>query len=469
MFTKEKVLEAIKWAVAGRLLAQIITWSVSLLVLRFIAPDAYGSFMVSQLIISFLIMLGVFGIDKVIVQSQHLHTEQKRQLLFLMILISWTLAALLFSFSHYIANFYDYDDIQQKASWLALALLLTPWITLAEASLDRELQFKHKSIANLIVAVICSLITLALVFMGFGVWSLIISYLIQRLLLSICYCSIAKSVILPSIKLNKLSVLGLSGSIFLAGDIVWLLTQSIDGLLGAKWYGVTIYGYFALALHLSSLILNKLMPVFNQTLMSFIARIQDDKQMVFTTLSRVITLSLFITVPVFWGLAISAKTLIPLLLGETWTQSAILMSILCFCIPLKVINSLISMTLLGIGKSRTVVVLRSANLGILVVLLYTFSAFDYVGLAYAVVCAFGFHFLLNLIAIKHIFNRLILPSFKPLLFGLIMLGPCASIVYFTDNDWLILFSQIGIGASIYVVLMAKFESKESKEIIGWFK
>jgi len=472
MFTKTQVLQAIRWAILGRLFAQIITWSVSLIVLRYVAPESYGSFIVVQLIISLLMMIGVCGFDKVIIQSKQLQRIQLKQILFIMLSLCLLFVVSLHFLSEYIAQFYAHNNMQDKILWLSLALLLTPWITISEASLDKELRFKEKAQYNLVIAVICSLVTLMLVLNNYGIWSLVISFLLQRASLSICYCYLAKTPILPSISFVNLKTISYAGGLFLLGDIMWLLTQSVDGLLGAKWYGVEVYGLYALAVHLSSLILNKMMPIFNQTMMAFIAKIQDDLQKIATTLQKVLSLSLYVSIPIFWGLAAVASTLVFTIFGEKWLQSALIMSILCVFIPIKINNSIVSMTLLGMGKAKLIMYVRLSVLIVLIAALFAFSNYAYLGLVYAVVSSIIAHAFINSVLVRIIFKRSLRITYKPILFGVLMAFLCVSIKYVSEamsiSTYLILILQIFAGAMTYVALMLKFEKDTSQEIKSWF-
>lgn len=472
MFNKTQVLEAIRWAILGRLLAQIITWSVSLIVLRYIAPESYGSFIVVQLIISLLMMLGICGFDKVIIQSKQLSHSQLRQILFIMFALCGFFVIGLFNASDYIAQFYAYTDMQDKIIYLSFALLLTPWISIAEASLDKELRFKEKAKGSLVVAVVCSLVTLLLVINNFGIWSLVISFLLQRACLCLYYCYLANTPIIPNFSISNMRSISYVGGLFLLGDIMWLLTQSVDGLLGAKWYGVEIYGFYALAVHLSSLILNKMMPIFNQTMMAFVSKIQNQEDKIAASLQKVLGLSLYLSIPIFWGLASIASALILTIFGETWQESALIMSILCVFIPIKINNSIVSMTLLGMGKAKLVMYIRLAVLLVLTVCLFVFSELSYLGLVYSVASSIIVHAAINVLLIRRTFNRAIVFPYKAILFGLLMALACVITGIACEALFLPVYinlvSQIIVGALCYISLMLSLEKDASQEIKSWF-
>ncbi|MFW8590366.1 oligosaccharide flippase family protein [Glaciecola sp. 2405UD65-10] len=473
MFSKAQVIQAIRWALLGRLLAQVITWSVSLIVLRYVSPESYGSYIVVQLMISFCMMVNVFGFDKLIIQTKNLSKSQAKNILFIMACLSILFVALINLTSPIISEFYNYDGLQDKIFYLSFALLLTPWLSLAEAYLDKELRFKEKAKCNLAVALACSVITIILILNEFGIWALVASFLVQRVSLCICYCVIAQTPLLPSVNFSNFSKLGFTSGLFLLGDVLWFLTQSVDGLLGASWYSMQVYGFYALAIHLSSLILNKMMPIFNQTMMAFIAKIQDQKDKVLMSLRKVLGLSLYVSIPIFWGLATVAEPLVLAVFGPKWQQSAIIISVLCAIIPLKINNSIVSMTLLGMGEAKLLMLIRLLVLISLSAALFGFKQFSELGLVYAVAVSIFIHALVNIIVVYKIFGQFIGFSFKPILFGVLMVSSCLLLSSFLNSLTLPLIInliiEITIGVLCYVILMYALASDVTTEIKTWFK
>ena len=473
MFSKAQVIQAIRWAVLGRLLAQVITWSVSLIVLRYVSPEAYGSYIVVQLIISFCMMINVFGFDKLVIQTKDLSQRQASNILFIMVCLSLFFVGLINLTSPVISTYYNYHDVQDKIFYLSFALLLTPWLSLAEAHLDKELRFKEKAKCNLVVALACSVVTIILVLNNFGIWALVASFLVQRSSLCLCYCFIAKTPLLPSINFSGFSKLGFTGGIFLLGDVLWFLTQSVDGLLGASWYTMQVYGFYALAVHLSSLILNKMMPIFNQTMMAFVAKIQDQKDLVLLSLRKVLGLSLYISIPIFWGLATVAEPLVLTVFGPKWQQSAIIISVLCAVIPLKINNSIVSMTLLGMGEAKLLMLVRLIVLLSLCIALFSFRHFSHLGLVYAVAVSILTHALINIFVTYKKFGQFVGLKIKPILFGAIMVLGCLVVSSLLANTTLPVVTNLiietTVGILCFALPMYLLAPDVTAEIKSWFK
>ena len=96
MDIKEKVLSALRWTVLARVTAQAVTWGITLVVIRLLAPSDYGLMAMSEVFFGLLLMLSDAGLGQALVQAKKVTDRQTRQLFGVLVLMSATLFAVLF-------------------------------------------------------------------------------------------------------------------------------------------------------------------------------------------------------------------------------------------------------------------------------------------------------------------------------------------------------------------------------------
>src|SRR3546814_19582021 len=69
-----RVRSAVIWRSGSQILAQIITWASTLLVIRLLDPSDYGLFAMTQVVLSFLAFLNGWGFARALVQR----SEERR-------------------------------------------------------------------------------------------------------------------------------------------------------------------------------------------------------------------------------------------------------------------------------------------------------------------------------------------------------------------------------------------------------
>src|SRR3546814_2100667 len=89
----DRVRSAVIWRSGSQIFAQIITWSVTLVVIRLLDPADYGLFAMTQVIMSFLAFLNGWGFASALVQSDSVDPFRIRQAFGLLLLLNAMLAA----------------------------------------------------------------------------------------------------------------------------------------------------------------------------------------------------------------------------------------------------------------------------------------------------------------------------------------------------------------------------------------
>jgi len=106
MSLRSQALSGFRWTASVRLLSQVITWAITLIVIRLLTPADYGLLAMATVFVSFLAMFSEMGLGAAVVQKADVDVTLLRRVFGVVLVIHFTLAALLFLSAPLIAAFY---------------------------------------------------------------------------------------------------------------------------------------------------------------------------------------------------------------------------------------------------------------------------------------------------------------------------------------------------------------------------
>src|SRR5690348_1488476 len=70
MSLKQRIVAAVGWSTGIKLVFQLMTWAMTLLVIRILSPDDYGLMAVSQVFANFLLGFSALGLGDALIQRE---------------------------------------------------------------------------------------------------------------------------------------------------------------------------------------------------------------------------------------------------------------------------------------------------------------------------------------------------------------------------------------------------------------
>ncbi len=350
MEIRERVLHAIKWSASTKLLGQVITWGTTIYVIRLLTPEDYGLMAIALLFINFMLMLKELGLGAVIVQKADIEEQLIRKVFGFLLSANFILFLVLLLLAPIIADFFDEPRLVLLVRVLSLQFLIMAFEIVPMALLERELNLKHKSLAQLFGQVAGGVVSLSFALSGYGVWSLVYGALADSVVRTI-----GMNIAYPFLKLPIFSFKGMKESIsfggFVTGErVMWYFYNQADIFIIGKMLGKELLGIYSVAMHLSSLIMHKTGEVIYTVSFPAFSKVQHDRTKVgeyFLKAARLLSLLVF---PIFFGMSAISQEIITVLLGEKWQGAIIVLEILCLVMPLRMISNLLPPMLQGIGK-----------------------------------------------------------------------------------------------------------------------
>ena len=239
-----RVRSAVALSFAGRVIGAITTLSSSVVIARLLTPDELGVYAIGLTLMLLLETLREFGVDRYLVQEQHLTRDKIRAAFSVAILLAWSAGGLLLVVSGPVSTFYSAPVLASVLSVLAICFFLLPFGAPVLSLLRREVCFATLLRINAGANVATAVVSITLAEMGFGAVSMAWGAVAGAAAVTIGACASrpAYALIAPTLQ-GWRPVLAFGGQFTFASVIVQLSESAMLLLIGSM-LGLNALGLF---------------------------------------------------------------------------------------------------------------------------------------------------------------------------------------------------------------------------------
>lgn len=342
-----------KWTAAGKFAAQMISWSSTIIVIRFLTPEDYGLVALATILIGFAALIGELGLTSAIIQDKHVTDQKIQDTQGLVGVIYIFLTALCIIGAPYFSKFYESPELTNIIIVLSTQFLLLALTSVDFALLRKNLDFKGVALVEMLANTLGAVTTLiCAVLFNMGVWSIVIGTLAIFASNAVGYRLRTKRVFTWSINIkNSIDYLKFGGSMSLQRLFSYINGQSSSIIIG-KSFGPEQLGILAISRELASLVAEKITPIFSNVLFPLYAKMDSTNEQanVFYTCVKVLYV---VILPCSWGIGLTAEHLVPVILGNTWLRIIPYLQILAFWAPASVICFTYPSIMYALGDKKT--------------------------------------------------------------------------------------------------------------------
>lgn len=346
----DRVRSAVIWRSGSQILAQIITWGSTLLVIRLLDPADYGLFAMTQVILAFLAFLNGWGFASALVQSDSLDPFRIRQAFGLLLLLNGLLAAIQFFGAPLAAAYYGQPMVAELLRVQALMFLATPFIALPEVMMSRALDFRRQAFVNLAAALAGAGTALACALAGYGVWTLVYAPIALFWTRAIGLTLATRLLVWPSFDFRGCGQIIGFGSAVLFSQFFWLIQSQSDVFIAGRRFEPHALGLYAEALFIAQIFMAKFVPPLNEVAFPAYSRIKHDRAGVRWSFLKTVRLLMLVAAPFYCGLAVVAAPMIETLFGLKWLGMTPYIQLLSLALLLMTVQIMFAPVTNALGK-----------------------------------------------------------------------------------------------------------------------
>ena len=395
MSFSSRVLAGLGWTAGSRFASQLLSWTVTIMVMRILNPADYGLLAMATALIAILSMFSDLGLSHAAISSPEVDVPTLRLVFGLALAVNGVLYAVLFIAAPFIASFYGEPRLTLIIRIVGLQFLVEAFAVIPNVMLQRALEFKWRSLIGLITAIVSALTTLGLALNGFGVWSLVLGSIAGTVLSMICLNFLRPFLHLPSFVLKGSRKLFTFGGYVVVARVLGTLYMQADTAIGARVLGPAQIGLYSVGMQLASLPMQRIAGILNSVAFPAFAQIQHQPEVVAHYLQRGLKLLSMFSFAVFWGMAAVAPEIVGVILGPKWGDATLPLQLLALVMPLRMLWQVMPPILLGLGHAKLVAQNHIVAFICMTGAFFLGAQFGIIGLSLAWIIMFPVVFLLN--------------------------------------------------------------------------
>jgi O-antigen/teichoic acid export membrane protein len=338
------------WTGGGQLIGQVVSWLATILIIRLLSPGDYGLMAMATALLGFFTLIADLGFGSAAVQAQTLERSHLRQLLGMAIVANAGGCLIMLAGAPLAASFFGEPRLTPIVRVLSVNFLLLAAYVLPQSQVVRELDFRTKARIDVVATVSAAGVGLGMAAAGFGVWALVGNIVLTQLVRAVGYNVARPLRLVPSFAWSAATRLAQFGAMLTADRLLFFLYGQIDIVIGGRALGKEALGLYAVALSLSAVPMDKVLPIFTQVSFAAFSRIQGEADRVQRNVLRAVHLVSLGCFPAFLGMAAVAGDLVPVVLGDRWLPLVVPFQVLCLVLPFKALGALLPPALFGVGR-----------------------------------------------------------------------------------------------------------------------
>jgi teichuronic acid exporter len=339
---RTRVARSVFWLAWSRVVLQLLSTATTMVIARFfLEPADYGVMALASIFISTAGILAEMGLVGAIVQFRDLESRELNTCFWIIMTLTIIASAILALGAPMIAEWFAVQRLAGVLPVLTLALPVIACSMVSDSLLRKRLALDRVSQAEIISGVITLPVTLYCAIRGFGVWTLVIAFLVSSLVKSVATFAFAPW--LPGLRIGgrrakemlhfSLKTLGIT--------ILWALQEQANVLVIGKVTGQVTVGLYSMAKDLAMLPTAKMSSVVYMLSSPMMAELQTDIAAMRRAFFRAVRLTAAIALPASAGLALVADDMVAGFLGTKWLPAITLLRLLCLYAAVRAVDVLL--------------------------------------------------------------------------------------------------------------------------------
>lgn len=473
--SKQKVAGGLFWSYGERIMAQLVSLIVSIVLARLLDPENYGVISIVMIFITFCDAIVTGGFGNAIVQKKDADELDVNTMLCCSVATSILLYIIIFCAAPYIAFFYNMPIIRSILRVLGLRLLISGVNSIQRAWIQKRMLFKRFFISTSFGTIVSAVVGISMAYMGKGAWALVGQYLTNSF--------IDTAVLLitndwkPRLQFSwKRAKEMLSyGWKVLVTTVVYTIEGDLRSLIIGKKFGSADLAYYDQGKKFPNLLVTNINTSISNVMFPVLSESQNDPTRLKQLCRRAVRIGIYLLSPLLIGLMGVADTFVIAILSEKWAPCIPFLRILTLVFLVRPFTTTCQQSILSVGRSditlKIEIIVNAVAIGILFYSVFILESV--LGIAIGTLIAE----LVSMGMFMYYENRIIRYSYKEQLQDLLpslglatVMGVIVYIVHFLPiYKGLALILQVVIGAAFYFAASYVLQFEPFVYLVGMLK
>lgn len=470
---QKKIVSSMIWRFGERMLAQVVTFVVSVVLARLLSPSDYGNIALLMIFIELADVFVVHGFGAALVQKKDADNGDFSSVFFFSLGFTAILYVIIFFSAPVLGIIFDSPDLPRLFQVLALRIPLSGINSVQHAYVQRKMVFKRFFFATLGGTLGSAVLGISLAYAGFGAWALIAQYLGNSLCDTVILWITVKWRPEKTFSWKKLKGLLNFGWKMLGSQLIHVVYNRLSSFVIGTVYTPADLAYYEQGSKIPGVVETNIDTTINSVLFPAMSKTQDKPEKLKMMVRKSISTSAIFVWPLMIGLLIMSSKTVELVYTTKWLPCVVFMQIACIRLAIEPIQTANLQAIKALGRSDLYIKMEIIKKGYGILILLITCRISITAIAFGALSQSLFSFFVNAIPNRKLLKYLIREQIQDIFSSAMIAAVMGCIVYIVGvlfPDTLVAFwGQILIGVVLYIVMTYMFRREDFSFISGLVK
>lgn len=469
---KKQTTRSFAWNFLDKVGYQVISLLVGLVTLRLLSPTDFGYTGALAVFTMLSNILVESGFTAALIRRNNNSDKDYTAAFWFNLMLSMLLYGVLFVSANAIATYYKMPVLTTLARVLFLAIIVNSFTIVQNIILQKELQFKRLTIANLSGMVVSGVITIWMAAKGYGYWALAAQQLSQLVVKAILlWCMSRWHPVWVSPRDFKVigELFSFSAVLILSSGITTIVRYIYNVFIGPR-YSTDEMGYYSQGYKYHTVMHSIVSSSISGVAYPVLAKLNNEPERQMLYIHKIVKMTAFITFPMMAGFYAVADNFVHVIVTDKWMPMVPYLRLLLIggtTIPFTTLY----INLFNVFGKPTLNFLTELGRNILIVLLLLLMNDSITEILYGYIISSMLAMAFASIVLKHVARYRIIDQLKHILPSLVMALAMSAAVYYIPTlmdgvaRWMQLLAQLAAGGMIYAGLAKLFRFQILDDIL----
>jgi len=309
---------------SGRLVKVVTT----LILARLLVPEEFGVVGYCTIVIAYLDLLSNVGVGHALIARRDKLEEAQNAAFIVSLFSSLLLYAITWWSAPSLALFFNEPQVTPLLRVLSLGLILVGIGTVPMAMLQRDLRFKAYLLPGIVRNIIRAFVAVGMAWQGFGVWSLVVAELVNKVLEVVIPWAIVRWRPTRAFDWGVLhEMLGFGINIVAVG-LIGAFMVNIDYIIVGRVLGGAALGIYTIAYRVPEMFIRSTVDTVMMVAFPVLSRLQADKDQLATAYFGYLRYLALFAFPAAVGIALLAPAFVTTFYTEEWQPAIVPMQLI---------------------------------------------------------------------------------------------------------------------------------------------
>ena len=459
-------LTNLSWKFAERISSQMVSFVVSIVLARILAPSDYGAIAMVMIFVTLANVIVEGGFSSALIQKKDADKLDFSTVFYVSVFFSIILYAVLYIVAPYISRFYGegYEILTPVLRVIGLQVIIYGANSVQQAYVSKKMMFKKFFWSTLVGTIASAVVGLVMAYSGYGIWALVGQQLTSVITNTVVLYLVTRK--LPGLMFSFQRLRGLFGygAKILGSSLLIAVFNNVRSLVIGKLYSAKDLAFFDKGGQFPSLLMNNINSSLGAVLFPKMSQEQDDRLRIKQITRNSIRFSSFVVMPLMMGLAACAEPFIKLLLTDKWIGCVPYLQLFCLTYMFYPLHTANMQAIKALGKSGIFLKLEIIKKTLELLSLFLVMRISVMAIAINMTILATLFIFVNSYPNKKLLDYSFREQISDIMPSLSMSLTMAVIVYCIGllpfSVALTLTLQIGTGVFVYIILAQITHNKE---------